>query len=527
MTAIALLHDYVTQASLAHPDETALVYEGQRMSYRQLDDRSDHLARRLSNVGSQGDRVCLMAAKGISAIVGIIGTLKAGRVYVPIDVTSPVARIAKIVRSADAAWLLVDGAGSRVLADLVAMKGIGDVAVDRLGESGSGQDGSQHRDRTVLPSEDSWSAGSPEDPAYIMFTSGSTGDPKGVVVSHANVICFADWAVRYFGMDRSDRHSGHAPLHFDLSVLDIFATFAAGAELHLVPPALNLLPDKLLGFIRSSRLTQWFSVPTTLTSIAKHARMAHPDLPSLKRIMSCGEVLPTRTVIHWMERVPHASFTNLYGPTETTVASSYHTFRDRPLDPTAPVPIGVACDGEELLVLDADLRRVPPGEPGELYVGGGGVGLGYWGDPQRTGRAYVPHPFSRDGGRIYRTGDIAKVDLNGVHRFLGRRDSQVKSRGYRIELGEIESALRSMPGLSDCAVIAVRADGSHTMRICCAVVATAGHEIEAKSLRKELSELLSSYMLPIDWRVMERLPRNANGKVDRIAVEKSFEGVSP
>src|SRR5919201_1744741 len=215
--------------------------------------------------------------------------------------------------------------------------------------------------------------GRPEDTAHLLFTSGSTGEPKGVVISHANVRAFVEWARRYFGLDESDRLSGQPPLHFDLSTFDIYGTFSAGAQLHLVPTRANVDASALADVIRSAQLTQWFSVPSGMTFMARFGVIADRDFPSLRRVLWCGEVLPTPVLRHWMTRVPQATYTNLYGPTEATIASSCHTVTEAPLDESVPIPIGRACAGEELLVLDEQLQPVGVGEVGDLYIAGVGL----------------------------------------------------------------------------------------------------------------------------------------------------------
>ena len=233
-------------------------------------------------------------------------------------------------------------------------------------------------------------ANTPEDPAYIMFTSGSTGVPKGVVITHANVGHYLRWAVDYFGLTVSDKMSAHPPLHFDLSVMDIFGALGVGAELYLVPHEINLLPNKVADFIRSSALTHWFSVPALLNYMAKFDVVRPNDFPALKRILWCGEVFPTPSLIYWMKRLPQVAFTNLYGPTEATIASSYYTIPACPEDEKSAIPIGTACSGEELLVLDETLSPLPAGQIGDLYIGGVGLSLGYWRDPEKTQTASSP-----------------------------------------------------------------------------------------------------------------------------------------
>jgi non-ribosomal peptide synthetase component F len=317
--------------------------------------------------------------------------------------------------------------------------------------------------------------------------------------------------------------SGHPPLHFDLSTFDIYGTFFVGGQLHLIPEATSLLPHKLATFIRTAELTQWFSVPSIMTYMAKFDVLKQDDFPTLKRVLWCGEVLPTPTLIYWMQRLPHVQFTNLYGPTEATIASSYYTVRECPRTETEPIPIGTACGGEELLILDSSLRPVRPGEIADLYIAGAGVSPGYWRDAERTSASFLPHVrFPDSGARMYRTGDLARITDKGLVYFLGRADSQIKSRGYRIELGEIETALNALADVRECAVVGVDLGRFEGTTICCAFAATNGGTTAAK-LRRQLKELLPDYMLPSRWRAFDALPKNANGKIDRRALRELFQ----
>jgi amino acid adenylation domain-containing protein len=361
------------------------------------------------------------------------------------------------------------------------------------------------------------------DLAQILFTSGSTGQPKGVMITHSSVLRFLEWATSYFGLSPADRASQHPPLHFDLSSFDVFGTLGAGAELHLIPHALNLLPHKLAQLIRRSRLTQWFSVPSVLNLMAKFDLLQQGDFPALRRVLWCGEVLPTPTLIYWMQRVPHARFTNLYGPTETTIASSHYTVPQCPGHAHDPIPIGTACAGEELLILDAALQPVAIGATGDLYIRGVGLSPGYWRDAQKTASVFLPyHTQTGAEERIYRTGDLARLGADGLIYFAGRRDHQIKSRGYRIELGEIETALSGLPELRESAVVAVQSAGFEGWMICCAYVPVRGRSLDPQFLRHRLARVLPGYMLPAHWMRCDALPRNANGKTDRPALRLRF-----
>jgi non-ribosomal peptide synthetase component F len=325
-------------------------------------------------------------------------------------------------------------------------------------------------------------------------------------------------------MDSSDRTSGHSPLHFDLSTFDIFGTLAVGAQLHLIPPELNILPNKLAEFIRTTELTQWFSVPSILNYMAKFDVVQSNDFPALRRLLWCGEVFPTPALVYWMKRLPKVTFTNLYGPTEATIASSYYTVPKCPENDKAAVPIGRGCEGEELLVLDEELRPVSPGEVGELYIRGVGLSPGYWRDPEKTRAAFLPNPQgTQPADRIYKTGDLARVGDDGLVYYLGRADSQIKSRGYRIELGEIETALSALDVLRESAVVAVPTDGFEGNVICCAYVPVSSAQVTMAGLRKQLSRVVPAYMLPSRWKAFDKLPQNANGKIDRRKLKEEFQ----
>lgn len=533
-----LLQNWVTRQAESRPDARCIVSGNETLTYQQLEEQSNQLAHLLREGGCRkGDRVCILMPKSPEAVLSMIGILKAGCMHVPIDSASPAARVGRILESCQNRWILAAGPVIPLLEELLADdKFRGNISVGWLDEERTQVKAfSPAFYRSDLKSA---SAGTipqecgPADPAHILFTSGSTGTPKGVVITHANVIAFVTWALKHFGIDSTDRFSGHTPFHFDLSTFDIFGTFAAGAELHLVPSGVALLPPKLVEFIRNSQLTQWFSVPSVLNYIAKFNALRQDDFPSLRRVLWCGEVLPTPALIYWMKHLPHVRFTNLYGPTEATIASSYYDVPARPQDPQEEIPIGRACGGEELLVLGEALNPVPSGQIGNLYIGGAGLSPGYWRDAEKTAGAFISDPRvahvpessspADKDIRLYRTGDLAWQDESGCVHFVGRADSQIKSRGYRIELGEIETALNSCDSLQECAVVAIQTESFGGWMICCAYVPRNGAIVTQPLLRKHLEKLVPAYMLPVRWMQYPALPKNANGKIDRPRLKDCF-----
>jgi amino acid adenylation domain-containing protein len=523
-----LLQDWVTRQAETRPDALAVIAGNNRITYGELDARSNQLARALADAGCcQGDRVAVLMPKSPMAIVAILGTYKADCIFVPLGRSRPT-RIAKILESCTSRCLLAAGP----VLDLLDRLCIESVVhkMPAIGWLGAGHPaGSRFKVRFTrdemagYPDARVESRNGPDASAHILFTSGSTGTPKGVVISHANVIRFVEWACGYFGIDAADRLSGYPPLNSDLSTFDVFGSFAAGAQLHLVPPELNTFPHKLAEFIRSSELTQWFSVPSVLNDLAKLDAVRAHDFPTLKRVLWCRAVFPTPALIHWMQRLPHVTFTNLYGAAETTIASACFTVNECPSDPFAEVPIGTACNGEELMVLNDQLGPLPPDHIGELYIRGSGVSAGYWRDPERTAAAFGRNPHGSDpADRLFRTGDLARTGLNGLAYFVGRIDSQIKSRGYRIEPAEIEASLSTICEVHEAAVIGIPTSGFEGTLIACAYVPLPDRAVSPADLRHALSALVPPYMLPSRWMPLPRLPKNASGRIDRRALHDLF-----
>jgi acyl-coenzyme A synthetase/AMP-(fatty) acid ligase len=320
-------------------------------------------------------------------------------------------------------------------------------------------------------------------------------------------------------VSRNDRLSNHAPLHFDLSVLDLYAASMAGAAVVLVPQATSIFPVQVREFIESRHISIWYSVPSILSMLTLRGGLGVGSLPDLRTVLFAGEVFPTKYLRSLMDLLPQAHFYNLYGPTETNVCTWYDV-PPLPDDATEPIPIGNAIDDVEVFAIRDDGAPAGVDDVGELFVRGDTVMHGYWGDADRSARGLVPDPRGsalRDP--VYRTGDLVRLRADGNYELLGRRDHQIKSRGYRIELGEIETALYSHPDVLECVVVAVP-DPLVTNRIVAFVAARDG--LVEPDLVKVVAERLPHYMLPERIAFMDELPKTSTGKVDRLALTSSM-----
>ncbi len=518
-----VIHARLQAAAVAAPARPAIVDGERSISYGELDDRSDELARLLVGLGVQpGDRVGLHLEKSIEALTGIYAILKAGAAYVPLDSDAPPMRLGYIARNCELRCLL--SAGDKAvewgpLCDAGAPLETIVVLDEVLAEAAS-------RDRAAAPAGvrvvsepaavESPAGSAPraeagaDDVAYILYTSGSTGEPKGVTLTHRNALAFVDWAVERFAVGPQDRLSSHAPLHFDLSIFDLYAAVTAGATLVLVPAQASVFPSQLARFIAESQISVWYSVPSILTMLALRGGLAETSLPHLRTVLFAGEVFPTKHLRRLMGLLPGAAFVNLYGPTETNVCT-YYEVPSPAEDRDDAIPIGRAIDGVDAFAVTDEGALAEPGEVGELHVGGPTVMRGYWGDGERSERALVPDPRGGEGA-VYRTGDLVVEDPAGDFLFLGRRDSQVKSRGYRIELGEIERALEAHEAVVECAVVAIP-DDLVTNRIKAFVAVR--EPVEGSELARFCAQRVPRYMVPESFALQDALPKTSTGKIDR------------
>ncbi len=523
LTAAVTLPGVLERAATRGPDDPAVIDGDRSISYGELDQTANSLTRTLREHGlRRGERVGLYLEKSIEAVVALYAVMKAGGAYVPLDTSAPTPRLAKIaadcglhilVSSAAMAsrWprLIDDGAPLETI--VCVDEPVPEPALPGVVVTGGGTEGGP----AVRPAGRVFSF----DLAYVLYTSGSTGEPKGVKLTHGNCLAFVTWAVRELELTAEDRLSSHAPFHFDLSTFDLFAPAFVGAPVVLVPRSASVFPAELVGFIERTGITVWYSVPSILTLMTTGGGLGLDALPTLRTVLFAGEVMPTKHLRALMRQLPRARFCNLYGPTETNVCTWYDV-APIPDGATAPIPIGRAIDDVEVVVVTAEGTPAAVGEVGELLVRGPTVMQGYWGDAERTRRALVPHPFDVEAAdRLYRTGDLVEQTPSGDLRFLGRSDHQIKSRGYRIELGDVEAALHAHPSVVECVALA-RPDDLFGSRL--EAVAVVRDGVTGAQLSVFCASVLPRYMVPDTIHLRRALPRTSTGKLDRLAAAEEL-----
>ncbi|WP_230200552.1 non-ribosomal peptide synthetase, partial [Serratia marcescens] len=480
------------------PHATALVSGTESLSYAQLNARANRLAHALIARGVGPDsRVAVCAERGLNMVTALFGILKAGGAYVPLDPAYPGERLQYILQDADPVLLLADAAGRAAL---------GEPATPQLALE------------AALP--DTLSAENPERRAqashlaYVIYTSGSTGKPKGAMNEHRGVVNRLVWMQEAYGLTAADTVLQKTPFGFDVSVWEFFWPLMVGARLVMAKPEGHKDPDYLSRAIEQYGVTTLHFVPSMLQSFLADGQAA-TRCGQVVRVMCSGEALPAALVAEFYRRLPQAELHNLYGPTEAAVdVTAWHCSREAE---RVSVPIGRPIANTRIYLLDERGQPVPLGAVGELYIGGVQVARGYLNRPELTAERFLSDPFA-PGGRMYRTGDVARYLANGDIEYLGRNDQQVKIRGFRIECGEIEAALATHPAVRE-AVVDARAVGDDKRLVAWVVpAADVAEETLAGALRQHVSAALPDYMVPSAWVVVAALPLSPNGKLDRRAL---------
>jgi len=506
-----LLHHPMGRTARDHPDREAVRCLDASLTYGELDVRAAAMAHHLAGLGVRpGDRVGIHLGKRVEIAVAVYGILRAGAAYVPLDPASPAARLDAIVRDADLRVLITEPsrramvtrltAGDGPLAATIGLGAGGPLPVPDLSWEGVTVPGP----RIAPPSID------PSAPAYVLYTSGTTGIPKGILHSHRSARAFADGASAVYGLGPDDRVTNHAPLHFDLSTLDFFATAVGGGTTVILPEPHVRMPASLSELLERERASVLYAVPLALTQLLLHGALDRRDLGALRWIIFAGEPFPPKHLAALMAALPGARFSNIYGPTETNGCTYHHV--DVPPD-GAPIPIGIPFPGTELRIVDVDDRPVDTGATGELLVRSDTRMVGYLGRPDLTADATF-EAVDPDGTprAFHRTGDLVRAEADGVLHFLGRKDRQVKTRGHRVELDEVEAALLAHADVREAAAF-VLPDGHGSHRIEARLVVTGA--TVPRDLGEHLRDRLPRYAIPERIRTVPELPRTSTGKLDR------------
>jgi amino acid adenylation domain-containing protein/non-ribosomal peptide synthase protein (TIGR01720 family) len=473
------------------PEDIAVIFGDQQLTYAELDQRANQLANYLRCHGIRPEvHVGLCLERSLEMVVGILGILKAGGIYTPVDSSWPSQRKSFVLAETGAPVLLTSK-DARVTA-----------------ESYKGRIISLDSEWQQISRQPLHGPATPTDPdnlAYVIYTSGTTGKPKGVTIRHRALCNHLRWMQVAFPLEPQDRFPQKYPLGFDVSLLEVFYPLLAGAQLVVAPPMRYFDSTILLSFLIENQITAIDLVPSILQALLRDPGFS--ALTQLRRVTCGGDVLSPDLQEQFFSR-SSAELANLYGPTETTIGSTFwqcHRGEER-----LSVPIGRPISNTEMYILDRHMDTVPVGVTGELYIGGMGLARGYLCEPAVTAERFVPHSYSRvPGERLYRTGDLGRYRADGSIEYIGRADDQLKIRGFRIEPGEIEAALRVYPGVRDVIVLA------HEQRL---VAYVAGAQVNQNDLRRHLKERLPEYMLPAFFVWLDTIPVLANGKVDRRAL---------
>lgn len=502
---VRFVTDYLDQTAQRYPDRVAFIDPKREITFSQLRSEAMNVACALEPYQEENPvPVLIFLEKSIDCIASFLGTAYSGGFYSPVDTRMPVARIEKIVATLHPAVVITDHAHEAQArsfsgeAVVMAYEDIADARGSAQLDVTMGGASARRTDTDIL---------------YVLFTSGSTGMPKGVIINHRAVIDYIEWISDTYHLDDKIVFANQAQFYFDVSVQDIYGTLKNGGKALLIPNRMFATPVRVWKWMLKHHVNTIEWVPSTLSLLANFDILGNLSLPPLKNIFFAGEVMPMKQLNYWRKFYPSATFANLYGPTECTVICAYYTL-NRDFSDDDVLPMGRACENAEALVLDAEDHLIPstmPDRIGELCIRGTCLSMGYYGNPEKTAEVFVQNPLQRNYPEtIYRTGDLVRYNEYGELVYVSRKDFQIKHRGYRIELGEIDAAASAIVGVDYCCCLFDSARDQ-------LVLVYAG-EVSEETLRQQLANRLQEYMLPAVYHHRETMLFNLNGKVDRKAL---------
>lgn len=504
---------WLDETAARFPDKTAYADEKKEITFGELRVQARRIGGELAIRGLFKKPVAIFLEKSVDVLVSFMGTAYSGNFYSPIDVDMPGSRVDKILEVLQPAVVITTAPLKEVFSQyayedeyLLLEDVLTEVSGEKDAPTAGGTDAEAALEAVRRKCIDT-------DLLYVLFTSGSTGVPKGVTINHRAVIDYIDWVTETFEITEKDSFGNQAPFYFDNSILDIYSALKTGATVYIVPKNLFAQPVLLLEYLKEKKINTIFWVPSALIVVAKLKVFRNVDLTdTLKRVLFCGEVMPNKQLNVWRKFLPNVQYANLYGPTEITDACTYYMV-DREFTDEEPLPIGIPMPNTDILVLNEKDELVQGDESGELCVRGTSLSMGYYNNSEKTREAFVQNPLNQAVPElIYRTGDIVKYNERGEILYLSRKDFQIKHMGHRIELGEIETAVSSLEEISlNCCLYDEKRQK---------IVLFIEEELDKAYINEKISHLVPEYMLPNKVVVVEKMPINANGKIDRVKLKE-------
>lgn len=517
-----LIHSPLEHYAVTTPSAAALSFNGEELSYRKLNEQSNQLAHALLSSGCNSeDRIGIFLHKGLDLGIAIYAILKAGCAFVPLDPYMPVERLHFILEDCGIKRIISADALQPVINKLpinCCLQQVFGVEQNLIFEQQHMHDVAKFpMDNPALPTID-------QHLGYIMYTSGSTGEPKGMMHTHSSSNCYAEWGRNHVSMTADDRVASHAPLHFDLSIFDFFSTLKAGATVVLVPEPVTRFPASWTSYIETERISVVFTVPYTLITMVEQGAMDKRDLSSLRWILFGGEPYAPQQLRQLIKALPSVRLTNVYGPAEAPSCTCYDVPDPYP-DSDEPLPIGHMSLNSAGIIIDTDDNECATGEAGELCVRSSTLTRGYWNRPDLNAKAFLTKESHSPFATVYyRTGDQVVLKNDGLLRFLGRIDRMIKTRGHRVELDEVEAALTKITGVSEGAAYVVP-DDTGSVEIMAKVTANEDGKLTNTYLLDQLREQLPAYAIPRAIEIVQTLPHNSSGKINRkLLVEQHLQG---